>query len=74
MYSINWRPLFDSMQELLMLTILSEVRSKYHARVLKILRTNGFMEEKDITKMCLLTLKQSRTLINQLLGDGFITY
>lgn len=48
--------------------------SKYHARVLRILKNKGFLEEKDIIHMCLMSVKDTRALINQLMTEGFVQY
>jgi ribosomal protein S8 len=56
----------------MMLQIVEETMSKYHSRVVRILKAKGFLEEKDIISMCLLSVKDTRTLINQLLSEGFV--
>jgi ribosomal protein S8 len=57
-----------------MLKVVEETMSKYHARVLRVLKAKGFLEEKDIIQFCLLEVKQSRVLINQLMTEGFIQF
>jgi hypothetical protein len=47
-----------------MFQIIEESMSKYHARVLRILKSKGFLEEKDIITMCLMSVKDTRALIN----------
>ena len=46
--------------------------SKYHTRVLRILKQKGFLEEKDIIQFCLMSVKDTRALINRLLSEGFV--
>jgi ribosomal protein S8 len=55
-----------------MLIIVEESQSKYHSRLLKLLKLKGFLEEKDIIQFCLLDMKHCRQIINSLLSEGFI--
>ncbi|TNV79544.1 hypothetical protein FGO68_gene7705 [Halteria grandinella] len=71
-YSFNFSGLFATFRHHFLLTLLEAQHSKYHARVLRVLHSKGFLEEKDLIQFCLLDIKQSRTIINQLLSEGFI--
>ncbi|CDW83434.1 UNKNOWN [Stylonychia lemnae] len=73
-YTVNWRHIFENFKIQLLYQIVEETMSKYHARVLRILSMKGFLEEKDITQMCLLPLKDTRSLINQLINEGYIQF
>ena len=48
--------------------------SKYHSRVLRLLKIKGYLEEKDIIQMCLMPVKETRALVNQLMSEGFIQF
>eukprot|EP00347_Sterkiella_histriomuscorum_P013778 403363401 len=73
-FVINWKHIFQNFKQQLMFQIVEETMSKYHARVMRILHSKGFLEEKDITQYCLLPLKNTRSLINQLLNEGYVKF
>lgn len=47
-YAVNYSGLFETFKEQFMLQLVEETMSKYHARVLRVLKAKGFLEEKDI--------------------------
>jgi len=47
-----------------MFQAVEETMSKYHSRVLRLLKIKGFLEEKDIIQMCLMSVKETRSLVN----------
>jgi DNA-directed RNA polymerase III subunit RPC3 len=71
-YSVNWQGLFTQFQEQMIYKMIEATLSKYHTRVLRILKQKGFLEEKDIIQFCLMSVKDTRALINRLLSDGFV--
>ena len=73
-YNINWRELFEKFQSLLIETIIEETHSKYHVRVLRVLKQNGFLEEKELIKMSLLSVQHVRTIVNQLLSESYVEF
>ena len=57
-----------------MFQAIEETMSKYHSRVLRLLKIKGYLEEKDIIQMCLMPVKETRALVNQLMSEGFIQF
>ena len=57
-----------------MFQAVEETMSKYHSRVVRLLRMKGFLEEKDIIQMSLMSVKETRAIINQLMSEGFVQY
>jgi hypothetical protein len=47
-YAVNFSGMFQAFREQLIMGIVEETMSKYHARVMRVLRAKGFLEEKDI--------------------------
>ena len=56
----------------MMLKIIEDSMSKYHSRILRLLKARGFLEEKDILNFCVHDFKETQKFINQLLAEGFI--
>lgn len=71
-YVVNWQQIFKNFKFQLKCQIIDETLSKYHTRIIRILNQKGFLEEKDITQLCLLPLKDTRGLLNQLLNEGYV--
>jgi hypothetical protein len=46
----------------------------HHNRVMRLLRNQGFLQEKDITRMSVLPNKNVNSVLNKLLHDGLIEY
>jgi len=44
----------------------------YHTRVLRILKINGYLTEKQIQDMCLLPARDTRAIINKLIQEGLV--
>jgi len=44
----------------------------HHTRVVRILRQNGFLEEKELTKLSLLPQKNLRVILSRLRVDGIV--
>jgi len=74
LYAINWSGAFKSVQLTLFEQIISTSLGAHYSRVLRILRQKGFIEEKELTKMCLLPQKNIRSLVNKLVHDGLVTF
>jgi hypothetical protein len=55
-----------------MLKIVEDSMSKYHSRIIRLLKVRGFLEEKDILNFCVHDFKETQKFINQLLAEGFI--
>ena len=45
----------------------------YHTRVMKILKTKGYLNEQDLSSMCLLPPRDTRAVANQLIKEGYIS-
>lgn len=45
---------------------------RYHKRVYKILRTNGFLDENEIIKLCFMPPRDVRKIINTLFQEGIV--
>jgi len=43
----------------MMLRIVEETMSKFHARVIRVLKIKGFLEEKDILNFCVHDFKET---------------
>jgi len=61
---VNWGGLFETTQNLLVEEILENEFSKYHARAIRVFKANGFLEEKEIIKFCLMTVRDTRMILN----------
>ena len=58
----------------MILKIVEDSMSKYHSRILRLLKARGFLEEKDILNFCVHDFKETQKFINQLLAEGFIQH
>ena len=48
----------------MMLKIIEDSMSKYHSRILRLLKARGFLEEKDILNFCVHDFKETQKFIN----------
>lgn len=71
-YAINWQTAFQSVQTMLLDKYVEKTYSSHHLRVVRILRSQGYLEEKDLTKFTLLPQKNLRAILCQLICDGVI--
>ena len=73
LYAINWRIGFKSVKATLLEQIIKNTYSDHHSRVVRVLRTCGLQEEKDLVRMCVLPPQNMRSIINRLISDGLVT-
>ena len=73
-YSVNWDKIFKTAQETLAENIIESTADLgvYHTRVLRILKTKGYLNETDLSSMCLLPPRDTRAVVNTLIKLGFI--
>lgn len=45
----------------------------HHLRVIRILRQEGFIEEKELTKFSLLPQRNLRSILSRLMCEGFVS-
>ena len=75
-YQVNWDHLFEKLQAQIMESIIESTSGlgPYHTRVIRILKSKGYLNETDIQKMCLLPPRDTRAIINQLMKFGYVEY
>lgn len=71
-YAINWVEGFKTVQKLLFDTLAEGIYGSNHVRVMRVLRQKGFLEEKELTKFCLLPQRNLRAILSRLMSDGVI--
>jgi transcription initiation factor IIE alpha subunit len=73
LYAINWTGSFHSLQASLCERIVEgSYGSPHFAQTLRVLRLKGFLDEMELTKLCLLPQKNIRSVLNRLVADGVI--
>ena len=71
-YSINWENLQTIVQNTLMESIAEQTLGPYHTRIIRIFKMKGFLNEMDLTSMCLLPPRDARAALNALIKEGYV--
>lgn len=71
-FAIDWDQAYKSLQIMLLDNYVEGVYGAHHARVIRILRSKGFLEEKELTKLSLLPQKNLRVILSRLTVDGIV--
>lgn len=73
-YSINWVAGFTSVQNQLADQIINGTIGAHHGRVMRVLRQKGFLQDKDLSRMCVLPKENISSILNRLMVDGLVEY
>lgn len=71
-YSVDLGNLIHMIQFKTLEKIVEEKYGQYHARIFRVLENLGFQDEKQISDLCLIPLKEARTCIVKLMTDRYI--
>ena len=73
-YSVNWEEIYQAAQNTLCENIIEQTANlgTYHTRVLRILKTKGYLNETDIGQMSLLPPRDTRAVLNTLMKLGYV--
>lgn len=74
LYSINWENLQTIVQNTLMESIAESTLGPYHARIIRIFKMKGYLNEVDLTSMCLLPPRDARAALNALIKEGYVQH
>jgi hypothetical protein len=53
-------------------SIAEQTLGPYHTRIIRIFKMKGFLNEMDLTSMCLLPPRDARAALNALIKEGYV--
>jgi hypothetical protein len=73
LYAVSWVAAFQSLQATLCERIIAgSYGSPHFAQVVRVLRAKGYLDELELSKLCLLPQKNTRSVVNRLVADGLV--
>ena len=72
LFAVDWRGAFRNVQISLVEEIINKARGPHFAKVVRILRQKGYLEEKEVRRMALLPQKNILSILNRLVADKVV--